>query len=97
MTGFDTPPEGGYSTSSELDAADPLARFRDRFAPSPGLVAYLDGNSLGRPVTASLENLQRVAAEEWGGRLIRGWDEGWLDEPLRLGDELGRIALGAAP
>src|SRR5215212_24144 len=30
-----------------LDAADPLARFRDLFAPTePGLV-YLDGNSLG--------------------------------------------------
>jgi kynureninase len=95
--GFDTPPSGGYSTSEELDAADPLASFREGFAPSPGLVAYLDGNSLGRPLTASLDNLRRVADEEWGGRLIRGWDEGWLDEPLRLGDELGRVALGAAP
>jgi kynureninase len=85
------------ATSADLDAADPLAPLRDRFAPSPGLVAYLDGNSLGRPLTASLDDLQRVARDEWGGRLIRGWDEGWLDEPLRLGDELGRIALGAAP
>ena len=81
----------------ELDAADPLARFRERFAPSPGLVAYLDGNSLGRPLTASLDELARVARDEWGGRLIRRWDEGWLDEPLRLGDELGRVVLGAAP
>jgi len=85
------------ATSAQLDTADPLAAFRERFAPSPGLVAYLDGNSLGRPVAASLDNLARVARDEWGGRLIRGWDEGWLDEPLRLGDELGRIALGAAP
>ena len=84
-------------TSAELDAADPLAHFRDRFAPSAGLVAYLDGNSLGRPLTASLDNLERVAREEWGGRLIRGWEEGWLDEPRRLGDELARVALGAAP
>ena len=83
-------------TSAELDASDPLAPLRDRFAPSPGLVAYLDGNSLGRPLTASLENLERVARDEWGGRLIRGWDEVWLDEPLRLGDLLGRVALGAA-
>lgn len=93
--GLDTPAGAGSSTGR--DAADPLARFRERFAPSPGLVAYLDGNSLGRPLTASLDELARVAREEWGGRLIRHWDEGWLDEPLRLGDELGRVALGAAP
>lgn len=83
-------------TSDELDRSDPLAPFRDRFAPSPGLVAYLDGNSLGRPLTASLDNLARVAREEWAGRLIRGWDELWLAEPQRLGDALGRVALGAA-
>jgi kynureninase len=80
-----------------LDDTDPLAGYRDRFAPSPGLVAYLDGNSLGRPLTASLDNLARVAREEWGGRLIRGWDEVWLDEPTRLGDQLAAVALGAAP
>jgi len=93
VKGLDTPAGAGYSTA---DAEDPLAHFRDRFAPSPGLVAYLDGNSLGRPLTASLENLNRVAREEWGGRLIRGWDEVWLAEPVRLGDLLGRVALGAA-
>ncbi|HEX7835371.1 MAG TPA: aminotransferase class V-fold PLP-dependent enzyme, partial [Pseudolysinimonas sp.] len=85
------------TTSADLDAADPLASFRERFAPSPGLVAYLDGNSLGRPLIASVDNIERLVREEWGGRLIRGWDEGWLDLPLRLGDELGRVALGAAP
>ncbi len=71
--------------------------FRDRFVPSPGLVAYLDGNSLGRPLIASADRIERLVREEWAGRLIRGWDEGWLDLPLRLGDELGRVALGAAP
>ncbi len=33
---------------------------------------------------------------EWGDRLIRGWDEGWLDLPLTIGDELARVCLGAA-
>lgn len=80
-----------------LDAADPLREFRGRFAESPGLVAYLDGNSLGRPLTASLDRIAEVAADEWGGRLIRGWDEGWLDLPITVGDELGRVALGVAP
>ncbi len=31
-----------------LDAADPLAGFRDRFVIADDVVAYLDGNSLGR-------------------------------------------------
>src|SRR5688572_13281453 len=79
-----------------LDAADPLAAFRRRFAiPDPDLV-YLDGNSLGRPPLASLERLARVAAEEWAGELIRGWDH-WLEAPRRVGDLLGTGLLGAAP
>ncbi len=80
-----------------LDAADPLASYRDRFVPSPGLVAYLDGNSLGRPLTASVDRVDAFLRDEWAGRLIRGWDEGWMQQPLAIGDELGRVALGAAP
>ncbi len=77
-----------------LDAADPLAPFRRRFViPDPRLI-YLDGNSLGRPPLAALERLARVAAEEWAGRLIRGWDE-WLAGPRRVGDLLGTELLGA--
>jgi kynureninase len=79
-----------------LDAADPLASYRDRFVPSDGLVAYLDGNSLGRPLTASVERVDAFLRDEWAGRLIRGWDEGWMQQPLSIGDELGRVALGAA-
>ncbi|MDQ2661354.1 MAG: aminotransferase class V-fold PLP-dependent enzyme [Actinomycetota bacterium] len=86
------------STSAEqLDAADPLAALRDRFAASEGLVAYLDGNSLGRPLTASIDRIATMLQQEWGDRLIRSWDEGWLDLPLAIGDELGRVCLGAAP
>lgn len=80
-----------------LDAADPLHGYRDLFVPGEGLVAYLDGNSLGRPLIASADHLGRFTREEWGGRLIRGWDEGWLDLPLTLGDALGAHVLGAAP
>jgi len=79
-----------------LDASDPLAAFRDRFViPDPDLI-YLDGNSLGRPPRAALERLARVAAEEWAGELIRGWDH-WLDAPRRVGDLLGTAILGARP
>jgi kynureninase len=81
---------------SALDAADPLASFRDGFVvPDPDLI-YLDGNSLGRPPLAALERLARVAAQEWAGELIRGWDH-WLELPLVVGNLLGTGLLGARP
>jgi len=82
--------------AAELDVADPLAAHRAGFAPSPGVLSYLDGNSLGRPLQASIERVEAFLREQWAGRLIRGWEEGWLDLPLTIGDELGRVTLGAA-
>lgn len=85
--------------ASALDAADSLGYYRDLFIGSddPGVVAYLDGNSLGRPLRASADRIARFVTESWGGRLIRGWDEEWMSLPLRIGDALGEAALGAAP
>ena len=85
------------STARDLDAADPLAGFRDRFLEADGVLSYLDGNSLGRPLRATAEHLQDFVREQWGTRLIRGWDEQWLELPQRLGDQLGAAVLGAAP
>ncbi len=79
-----------------LDAADPLARFRDRFdIPDPGLI-YLDGNSLGRPPTSALDRLTATARDEWARGLVRSWDR-WIDVPVRAGDLLGTALLGARP
>ncbi|MGH3212908.1 MAG: kynureninase [Trebonia sp.] len=85
--------------ASQLDAADPLARFRSRFvaADDPSIVAYLDGNSLGRPLAVTGERLAAFVAGEWGRGLIRSWDEAWMAEPLTVGDRLAEVALGAAP
>jgi kynureninase len=80
-----------------LDATDPLAAHRDGFVRAEGVLAYLDGNSLGRPLAASADRIATFITEQWGTRLIRGWDESWLDLPLRIGDDIGRITLGAAP
>ena len=81
--------------AQELDAADPLREFRERFAIDDQLV-YLDGNSLGRLPRATVDRLAETMSEQWGGRLIRGWDEGWMELPLTIGDRLGAAALGAA-
>src|SRR5690606_21687 len=83
--------------AAQLDATDPLAEHVDRFVRDGDVVAYLDGNSLGRPLRASVERLGTFAREAWGGRLIRGWDEEWYELPLTVGDELAAATLGAAP
>ena len=80
-----------------MDDADPLAPLRARFVGTSEPLVYLDGNSLGRPLTVTGERMRTFVDDEWGGRLIRGWDESWFDLPLSLGDELGRVCLGAAP
>jgi kynureninase len=80
-----------------MDEADPLAHFRDRFIGTGSPLVYLDGNSLGRPLEVTVDRMREFIEVEWGERLIRGWDERWFDLPLALGDELGRVCLGAAP
>jgi len=85
------------TTPEQLDGDDRLAGFRDRFVGSESDLVYFDGNSLGRPLRVTGERLARFVDEEWGGRLIRGWDERWLDLPTAIGDDLGRTCLGAAP
>jgi kynureninase len=80
-----------------LDAADPLATYRDEFVLPDGVLAYLDGNSLGRPLRATLDRLPTFVGQEWGERLIRSWDEQWMDRPTVLGDAIARATLGAAP
>lgn len=87
--------------AAERDAADPLASYREEFvAAQPGrLRAYLDGNSLGRPLRRTTSALADLVADAWGSELIRSWTDGddpWMAWPERVGDELAVAALGAA-
>jgi kynureninase len=79
-----------------LDAADPLAAYRNEFIISDAELVYVDGNSLGRLPRKTIPRVQSVLEREWGDRLVQGWNTGWYEAPLRLGDKLG-ILLGAAP
>src|SRR5919112_4398238 len=80
-----------------LDAADPLARFRERFHLLPDRI-YLDGNSLGLlSRDAEAETLQ--ALDQWKTLGIDGWlgaDPPWFT----LGEDLGALVaplVGAEP
>ncbi len=85
----------GRDAAAELDARDPLRDFRERFVVDPAVV-YLDGNSLGCLPRATVARLERTVAQ-WGERAVRGWDDGWLELPVEIGDRLGASALGAGP
>ena len=77
-----------------LDAADPLAEYRERFILPDGVI-YLDGNSLGALPTATPARLEEVVRGEWGNGLIRSWnDAGWVDMPQRVGAKIAPL-IGA--
>jgi kynureninase len=88
------PDELGYAEALERDAVDLLRPYRDRFVSTDPELIYLDGNSLGRLPSSTPALLDRVTNDQWGGRLIRAWNEGWWDLGVRLGDRLAPL-IGA--
>ena len=86
--------ELSLSSTRALDAHDPLAKFRDEFVIDDPDTLYLDGNSLGRLPRRTLARLQPAAQHEWGNRLVRGWGEGWMDAPTRIGGKIAQL-IGA--
>ena len=83
------------STALALDAADPLAKYKQAFQVSDPDLCYLDGNSLGRMPLASIKAVNDFLTQEWGKELVDGWAH-WIDEAQAAGNLLGRATLGAA-
>ena len=81
--------------ATELDAADPLAGFRERFVFEDSSLIYLNGNSLGPLPKATRQRLQQVITTEWGNALGRSWDH-WVDMPGQAGEAVAPL-IGAAP
>mgnify|MGYP003345333039 FL=1 len=78
-----------------LDAADPLAKYREQFVINDPDQCYLDGNSLGRLPKATIQAVNDFMVKEWGNEVVAGWAH-WVDEAQTVGNLLGRAALGAA-
>jgi kynureninase len=71
-----------------------FAATRELFSIPEGLV-YLDGNSLGPLPKAAAARVTNLIEAEWGEQLIRGWTAcGWMTQPARVGDRIGRL-IGA--
>lgn len=82
--------------AAALDAQDPLAYLRAAFVDDQPDLIYLDGNSLGRLPLAATRLAEDLVRRQWGGRLIRGWNEGWFAAPERVGAKIARL-IGADP
>ena len=67
-----------------LDQQDPLRSLRDQFDLPTGVI-YLDGNSLGQLPVSTVTAGTDLLNYAWGQRLIRSWNEGWIDAPQRVG------------
>jgi kynureninase len=81
--------------AEQLDAADPLAGFRDRFERDSSWPIYLDGNSLGPLPRATQARIAEVVSQEWGAGLVRSWSS-WIELPRQVGDLVGEQLIGAA-
>ncbi|MFD6076023.1 kynureninase [Streptomyces hydrogenans] len=82
--------------AKRLDAADPLAGHRAKFALDDATV-YLDGNSLGALPAHVPARMADVIGREWGELRIRSWDEsGWWTAPERIGDRIAPLVGAAA-
>ncbi len=84
------------SHAEDLDAADPLAGFRDRLERDDAGLIYLDGNSLGPLPRATRARIAEVVGDEWGAGLVRSWNR-WIGLPLEVGDLIGAHLIGAGP
>jgi len=82
--------------AQQLDRADPIARFRDRFVWAEDGPIYLDGNSLGPLPLATQARIAEVVEGEWGQGLVRSWGT-WVGLPAEVGDLVGEHLTGAAP
>lgn len=78
----------------ELDAQDDLAAFRHEFVIEDPNLIYLDGNSLGRLPRRTVSRLENAVQRQWGERLIRAWNDGWVHAPTKLGSKIATL-IGA--
>jgi len=78
-----------------LDERDELASFRQLFSTSNPELIYADGTSLGRFPFKTSQRMQEVMEHEWGSDLIRRWNKGWFEAPIRVGEKIAKL-IGAS-
>lgn len=84
-----------YKEAAELDQKDKLAHFKNQFVNDTNLI-YLDGNSLGKLPKKTIEITSELINKQWGNRLIRSWNENWMDLSSKLAAKIAKL-VGAQP
>ena len=82
-------------TCKLMDQEDPLKHFRKNFFNQKDEI-YLDGNSLGKMPRNIPEILGKTINNQWGGKLIRSWNESWLELPNRLSEKYAKLLNSSA-
>lgn len=79
-----------HKKAAELDCKDTLAKFTDEFVNDDNMI-YLDGNSLGKLPKRSQKLSSDLIRKQWGDRLIRSWNEHWIDLPQTIAAKIAKI------
>jgi len=72
------------------DREDILREFRNCFK-TPERLIYFDGNSLGMMPLESEKVASELISTAWGERLIRGWNEGWWEMPMKVSGKIAQL------
>lgn len=79
-----------YKRALELDKMDVLSGFKYYFEDEDDLI-YLDGNSLGRLPLRTADLIADIVKNQWGKRLVRSWNENWLDLSQSIAAKIARV------
>jgi kynureninase len=86
----------GNAASTTEHVPSVFERTKQRFRLPDGVI-YLDGNSLGPLPKGVAERVAGAVEGEWGGQLIRAWnDADWIDLPAKVGNRIAGL-IGAEP
>lgn len=81
--------------ATALDKIDTLNSYKKKFVSNPNLI-YLDGNSLGKLPKKTIETTTNIIENQWGNRLIRSWNEHWMELSNTIATKIAKI-VGAQP
>jgi kynureninase len=76
--------------SKNFDKTDILSHFKSRFY-NPENLIYLDGNSLGKLPIGAKKVVSKIVDEQWGEKLIRSWNDHWLELPKKIGSKIAQL------